>query len=84
MPPEDMPKWESDFWVDLMNDTGVGRPMGSTTGRAEFTGYPDEFFYDNHKDMFGDPHYGGAVKTYWTPDTLVGEIVEDEPLGISE
>lgn len=78
--------WESDFWRDLMEETHITAPGGFSYVHeepAKVFGHPDPFFYANHKDMFGDPHYGGAVETYWTPDTLVGEIVEDGPLELS-
>lgn len=83
MYPKDMPAWESDFWRDLLDEAN-DRPMGAKSGRFASGGWhvPTEQYYDfdDMPSAWVEPEH---VSEYWTEDTLVGEIVEDEPLEIS-
>jgi hypothetical protein len=64
------------FWDYLMEDMMVNpqnyaKAETSEPFESEFKGGPDEVFEE-----------ATGVSRYWTPETLVGEIVEDEPLEI--
>jgi hypothetical protein len=69
--PNDFPDWESDFWRDLL-DNRYDQYMGTPTGRFHADPYPEDI---------GDTVEG--VSPYWTEDTLVGEIVEEEPKALT-
>jgi hypothetical protein len=63
-----MPSWEGDFWAELMEEQGV---------------FMDDRPMGATTGRFAATGGPEGMSPYWTDDTLVGEIVEDEQLGIS-